>query len=404
MLLHTRPAAPQTQATHAARLCRMITTTCRPQTWRANGGAGTVEFHEIGGSLVVCNSPEVMKEVDALLASLRKEQECNVVVECQLISMTPGMVKLFDNPGMDGPGMTCLTDSQTRKFLTAIQADPQANVVQAPKVTLFNGQTARVSCGDLVTKMFTTGMTIDQQGVQTVSVPKQVTEQFGTDLKVQPTLSADRKYVRLAFVLNQRELAGPVELMPVTYTVRPVFEGGSQGTPIPFTQFLQQPSIVRRTVDRTVTLPDGGTVAVRVGTTTVEKRTEMGPPILSQVPYLNRLFKTVGISHEPREVVALLTTRVVSAGECETCPPVAANPACPAASGEGGPCCEQAKACCEQSKAESLVAAYRKACAAGKTEEALKLAMQALALDPKCFAPTVQPHPVSRALEVEIRR
>jgi hypothetical protein len=32
------------------------------------------------------------------------------------------------------------------------------------------------------------------------------------------------------------------------------------------------------------------------------------------------------------------------------------------------------------------VAAHRKACADGRTEEAMKLALQALARDPKCFA------------------
>jgi hypothetical protein len=45
--------------------------------------------------------------------------------------------------------------------------------------------------------------------------------------------------------------------------------------------------------------------------------------------------------------------------------------------------------CCEaKSKAAELAAAYRKACAAGKTEEAMRLAMQALAADPMCFAAT----------------
>ena len=39
-----------------------------------------------------------------------------------------------------------------------------------------------------------------------------------------------------------------------------MFEGGSQGLPIPFTQFLQQPSFTTLNISTTVVCPDGGTV------------------------------------------------------------------------------------------------------------------------------------------------
>ena len=39
-----------------------------------------------------------------------------------------------------------------------------------------------------------------------------------------------------------------------------------------------------------------------------------------------------------------------------------------------------------ESPTAKLVAAYRRACAEGRTEDAVRLALQALAADPRCFA------------------
>ena len=44
-------------------------------------------------------------------------------------------------------------------------------------------------------------------------------------------------------------------LFPVTTFVTPVFEGGSQGQPIPFTQFLQQPAFTNLNIKTTVVVP-----------------------------------------------------------------------------------------------------------------------------------------------------
>ena len=49
-------------------------------------------------------------------------------------------------------------------------------------------------------------------------------------------------------------------LFPITTFITPVFEGGSQGQPIPFTQFLQQPAFTTLNIQTTVICPDGGTV------------------------------------------------------------------------------------------------------------------------------------------------
>lgn len=97
-----------------------------------------------------------------------------------------------------------------------------------------------------------------------------------------------------------------------------------------------------------------------VGRWLVEVRTAAGVPVLSQVPHVNRLFETAGIGRESQHLVAMVTAKVV--------PP---------------PC--EAGACCASPSA-GIVAECRAAVAAGKTEEAMRLALKALATDPGCFA------------------
>ena len=87
-------------------------------------------------------------------------------------------------------------------------------------------------------------------------------------------------------------------LFPITTFITPVFEGGAQGQPIPFTQFIQQPTFTTVTVQTTVSVPDGGTVLLGGLKPLSEGRNEFGPPVLSKIPYLNRLFKNVGYGRE----------------------------------------------------------------------------------------------------------
>jgi Flp pilus assembly secretin CpaC len=108
-----------------------------------------------------------------------------------------------------------------------------------------------------------------------------------------------------------------VPLFPFTTFVIPVFEGGSQGQPVPFTQFLQQPAFTTLNINTTVVCPDGGTVLLGGFKQVSEGRNEFGPPVLSKVPYLNRLFKNVGIGRETTHIMIMVTPRIIINSEEE---------------------------------------------------------------------------------------
>jgi Flp pilus assembly secretin CpaC len=203
--------------------------------------------------------------------------------------------------------------------------------MQAPKITLFNGQTSTVFVGDLA--YFATGLQVYSANGQFVYLP--VNQAFpigqgfnpngtgtgtsnGVSVTVQAIISSDRRFVRLNLTPSLTALASAtVPLYPITTFITPVFEGGSQGQPIPFTQFFQQPSFTEVSAQTTVAVPDGGTVLLGGLKTLAQGRNEFGPPVLSNVPYLNRLFKNVGIGQETRHVMLMVTPRIIINSEEE---------------------------------------------------------------------------------------
>jgi type II secretory pathway component GspD/PulD (secretin) len=202
-------------------------------------------------------------------------------------------------------------------FMEAAQGDRRTNVMQAPKLTLFNGQTSTLSITDQ--QFFVIGVQVVQAGGQLVFAPQNTAFPTGVQLTIQAVVSADRRFVRLSLAPTLTNLSSPVTaLFPITTFITPVFEGGAQGQPVPFTQFVQQPNFTTVTVQTTVSVPDGGTVLLGGLKTLREGRNEFGPPVLSKVPYLNRLFKNVGYGREAESLLLMVTPRVIINEEEET--------------------------------------------------------------------------------------
>jgi type II secretory pathway component GspD/PulD (secretin) len=84
-----------------------------------------------------------------------------------------------------------------------------------------------------------------------------------------------------------------------------------------FTQFIQQPRLTRVAVATTVAVPDGGTVLMGGLKRLSEGRNEFGPPVLSKIPYLNRLFRNVGYGRSAESLLIMVTPRIIIQAEEE---------------------------------------------------------------------------------------
>ena len=80
---------------------------------------------------------------------------------------------------------------------------------------------------------------------------------------------------------------------------------------------VQQPVVSFTSVNTVVSVPDGGTVLMGGIKRLSEQRTEQGVPLLSSIPYINRLFRNVGIGQEASNLMMMVTPRILIQEELE---------------------------------------------------------------------------------------
>jgi general secretion pathway protein D len=74
---------------------------------------------------------------------------------------------------------------------------------------------------------------------------------------------------------------------------------------------VQLPTFASISVSTTVSVPDGGTILLGGIKRLREGRIERGVPIMSKLPYVNRLFKNVGIGRETQSLMMMVTPRII---------------------------------------------------------------------------------------------
>src|SRR5262245_31695740 len=128
--------------------------------------------------------------------------------------------------GADGGltlGLAFLSDIQVFMLLEAAQGDQRTHIMQAPKITVFNAQTANISVQDQL--FFLTSVSIAQAGAQTFFVPQQQPFPIGVGMQVTPVVSADRRFVRLNLIPQITNLiSANIPLIPVQIPVPQLFD------------------------------------------------------------------------------------------------------------------------------------------------------------------------------------
>lgn len=214
-------------------------------------------------------------------------------------------------------GLAFLNDIQVFMFLEAAQGDRRTNVMQAPKITLFNGQVSTMTVSD--NQFFLTDVQIGTPatGNQLFFIPNQQPYPLGVTLTVTAVVSADRRFVRVNLIPNLTNLSSTtVPLFPVSIIVPQFFDGPGNNSstntqPQVFQMFFQQPAFTTISIATTVNVPDGGTVLLGGLKTMSEARNEFGPPILSKIPYLNRLFRNIAYGRESQSLMIMVTPRII---------------------------------------------------------------------------------------------
>jgi general secretion pathway protein D len=364
-------------------LIDLITRTIAPTTWDAVGGPGSIAQFDQNFSLVISQTQEIHEQIADLLNQLRRLQDLQVTIEVRFITLNDSFYErigvdfnfeIDDNSGQianqlpilpddTGPstafglapdgtptfdydyaftqdsfssavpqfggfdaataanfGFAILSDIEVFFLLQAATGDDRTNVLQAPKVTLFNGQLGMVS--DSSQRPFVTSVIPVVGDFAAAHQPVVVVLSEGTTLSVQAVVSPDRRFVRLTMIPFFSSI-GDVDTF--TFTGRRtsdsgtvVVDPGDDASTVANNQqqafegtTVQLPTFNFTTVSTTVSVPDGGTVLLGGIKRLSEGRNERGVPMLSQLPYISRLFKNVGIGRETQSLMMMVTPRII---------------------------------------------------------------------------------------------
>jgi type II secretory pathway component GspD/PulD (secretin) len=202
-------------------------------------------------------------------------------------------------------GIAFLSDLETYFFLTAVQGDQRNNLVQAPKVTTFNGASATIN--NFINRFYVAtlvpivgaGSVAFQPGIG--AIPD------GVILNVTPVVSADRRYVRMTLSPFFQTF---IEFQTFTIPAA-VGGGGLGGQASTINAQVQLPVTQVTNILTTVTVPDGGTVLLGGVKRQREQRNEFGVPVLSKTPLINRLFRNIGIGRTTDSLMLMVTPRII---------------------------------------------------------------------------------------------
>jgi general secretion pathway protein D len=219
-------------------------------------------------------------------------------------------------------GFAILSDIEAFFMINASQGDRRTNVLQAPKVTLFNGQQASVV--DSAFRPFVISVIPVVGEFAAAQQPVIVVLSEGTMLSVQAVVSDDRRYVRLTLVpffsqigdVQEFTFEGSESISTSDSETDDDDDGNDEsseeaeeitrsGTTV------QLPTFEVISVATTVSVPDGGTVLMGGIKRLSEGRNEFGVPLLSKIPYVDRLFRNVGIGRTSRSLMMMVTPHII---------------------------------------------------------------------------------------------
>jgi hypothetical protein len=270
-----KPAQPV--KTTEEELIKRLTKSVAPASWVDAGGPGTIDYFPLSMSLVINQSPAIQEQVADLLTALRREKDLQVVVEIRFLS------RPAEAPVARAGTVTYLDDAETRRFVEAAQAEPRTNLMQAPKMTLFNDQKCTIAI--LSTLPLRAPFQIAWENGLQFTAPRTEKVTVGTRVSVRPAVAVDRRSVRADLEVELSAL----DSLPSLFG-------------------CQRLDVLR--VATAVTPKVGQTVRLELGQHEVKVAPEP-IPFLSKLPVVGSLLRELGTRTENEHLVVLVTPRII---------------------------------------------------------------------------------------------
>ena len=348
----------QNNAQRRAQLVQDLITTVQftvsPNSWDTTGGVGSLREHS--GQLIVRQTVDNQIRVYNLLQQIREKRDLQIAIEARIllvsnsflddfglgwsltmpagslgtnvgtVTVANNTANLAKNPSSGVPGSIgggnltssaleisgqILDNYQLSIFLRATQADQRATTVNAPRVTLFNGQSGYmfVANEQNFVENFSQTTATGAGNIATNGHHPHYPHPLPTGmlLAVEAAISSDRRYV----IMKLRPQLASLEALDTF-----VLGGGSAPTTTGSITsvggpFVQLPRTSFTEVNTMVSVPDGGTLLIGGQKLVGESEIEVGVPVLSKIPGLNRLFTNRSYTKDERTLLVLVRPKII---------------------------------------------------------------------------------------------
>ena len=223
-----------------------------------------------------------------------------------LLDIQLGEENILDNSGGTTLQFTYLDDTAMEVILRAVEKSKTANIIQAPSLTVYNGERAHVTMVDHVSYLKDFDSEIAQSAV--VAEPVIAVVKDGIILDVKPVVSSDRRFITMELrptvaLLKRNELGG----LPQFTTGLGVGESIT----------IELPEMEIKRLRTTVTIPDGSTLLLGGMKISTEQKFDTGLPFLNKIPIVSFFISRKAEYKTKRKLLILVTARIVIPEETE---------------------------------------------------------------------------------------
>jgi len=208
-----------------------------------------------------------------------------------------------------------IDDLRVDVLLKATQRDSRNLTVNTPRITFFNGQRAYVTVSRQVAFVSDLEPVVAENAV--AFDPEIDIVSDGIVLDVEGTISADRRYVTLTVRPSLAQLTNLREFTLFSEIDQDDDDDADDDQPQFAAGIIQQPEIQLTTLRTTVSVPDKGTLLLGGQRLVGEVEVESGVPVLSKIPFINRLFTNRATTRDEQTLLILVKPQIIVQSEEE---------------------------------------------------------------------------------------
>ncbi|MHC4752040.1 MAG: type II secretion system protein GspD [Planctomycetota bacterium] len=351
----------------AQSLVQLVQESIEPDSWfdLSDVGEGTITPYpsQQPKKLAVYQTHEVHREIEKLLAALRKSLGHQVSIEARFLAVTENFLEdigvdvdftanlggkwgllTFDQDSafttqtkatqvplslgdigaaasITGGYGSILDDLQVAFLVRATQAHRDAKQLTAPTASVLSGESANFNINRQIILALppiqtpgvtqVSGVAGTTTGTGGGNVPQYLPVQIGSALSITPIITHDKKNVLLNIITTQQDFLG----IRTSVVESPIVSGGAAGEVQ--TWNVELPDTETSSLMTRVSVPDGGTLLLGGLKITAEVETEAGVPILSKVPILGRLFSNRSTVRDHKILLILVKPTIILQEERE---------------------------------------------------------------------------------------